>query len=191
MLRPAAYFYGTVRNINEPLPVMGSPLPISAGKVIYDVHALGNPALWWLSTAAILFLVWVLAQRIWFWATSSQGANTSRFGGDWQAVDAWVALYFVLNYAANLLPWVRVTRCTFLYHYTSAYIFAMLALAWLVDRWLQSYRLELRAVGVTFILLILLAFVFWMPVYLGLPLSSEGYQLRMLNFSSKWLPHWI
>lgn len=191
MLRPVAYFYRTARNITEPLPVMGPPLPVGTGKVIYDVHALGNPALWWLSTAAILFLAWMLAQRIWFWATPSQSLNASRSRGGWQAVDAWVALYFVLNYAANLLPWTRVTRCTFLYHYTSAYIFAILALAWLVDRWLQSYRLGFRAVGITFILLILLAFVFWMPVYLGLPLSSEGYQLRMLNFSSKWLPQWI
>jgi dolichyl-phosphate-mannose--protein O-mannosyl transferase len=39
--------------------------------------------------------------------------------------------------------------------------------------------------GVTALFLILLGFVFWMPIFLGLPLSPEAWQSRM------WLPSWI
>jgi dolichyl-phosphate-mannose--protein O-mannosyl transferase len=66
-----------------------------------------------------------------------------------------------------------------------ASVFAFLAIAWIVDRWLRSYQLWLRAMGVTIVFLILLAFVFWLPVYLGLPLSPEEFQSRM------WLRSWI
>ena len=185
MIRPVAYFYETAQNLTEPIPVMGPRLPAGAGKVIYDVHAIGNPALWWLSTIAILLLVWMLALQLWVWATSSQRLNVSTLGNSYQTAHNWIALYLVINWAANLLPWARVTRCTFLYHYMSASVFAGLAIAWLVDQWLHSYRRELRALGVTIIFVILLAFVFWMPIYLGLPLSPEGFKSRM------WFRSWI
>lgn len=163
---------------------MGPPLPAGTGKVIYDVHAIGNPALWWLSTAAILFFLGVLVWLIWVWASRSQSLNALRFKDRWQA-EIWIALYLFLNWLANLLPWMRVTRCTFLYHYMGSSVFAGLALAWLVDQGLHSYRRELRILGVTAIFFILLAFIFWMPIYLGLPLSPEGYMHRM------WLRSWI
>lgn len=96
------------------------------------------------------------------------------------AVDTWIALYIVINYAANLLPWVKVTRCVFIYHYICALVFVFLAIAWFVDQCLRSYHRELRALGVTITFMILAAFIFWLPIYLGLPLTSEAYKLRML-----------
>ncbi|MBW4574160.1 MAG: phospholipid carrier-dependent glycosyltransferase [Aphanothece sp. CMT-3BRIN-NPC111] len=188
MLRPIAYFYETARNTSETAPAL-PPLPAGAVKVIYDVHAMGNPVLYLLSAAAILLLLLLLAKRF-----------LKRSG--WKSPptpSTWIALYLVLNYAANLLPWVKVTRCTFLYHYMGASVFAALALAWIVDHWLHSVKPRLRAAGVTVIFLILLAFVFWMPVYLGLPLSADGYKIRMLRiyisglppWLQQWLPNWI
>ena len=178
MIRPVAYFYQTAQTATDPLSFIGPPLPAGSGKIIYDVHAIGNPALWWFSTAAILLLVWMLGQQIRFWANNKR-LNVSIFGSV-QTADIWIALYIVLNWVANLLPWVRVTRCTFLYHYMGASVFAVLAIAWVVDRGLHSYHPQLRVLGITVIFIILQAFVFWMPIYLGLPLSPEDYKLRML-----------
>ncbi len=182
MIRPVAYFYQTAQSAIEPLPVMGPPLPAADGKVIYDVHAIGNPALWWLSTAAILFLLWMLVQRAASWGIGNRQERSIRSP---LPADTWIVLYLVLNWLANLLPWVRVTRCTFMYHYMGASVFAGLAIAFVVDQCLHSYRRQYRALGVTIIFLILVAFVFWMPIYLGLPLSPQSYRLRM------WLPSWI
>ncbi len=174
MWRPVAYFYDTALNTSEPVP-LHPPLPRGVGQVVYDVHAMGNPCLWWLSTAAIIVLLLLLVQR--FLEGVGWKIPLTPYTG--------IALYLFLNWLANLLPWVRVTRCTFLYHYMGASVFSGLALAWLVDCWLSSQLSQHKSAGATVILVVLLAFVFWLPIYLGLPLSPEAYQLRM------WFRSWV
>ncbi|MFN6535905.1 MAG: dolichyl-phosphate-mannose--protein mannosyltransferase [Nostoc sp. EkiNYC01] len=181
MTRPMAYYYQTAGSINEPLPVMGPPLPSDAVKVIYDVHAMGNPFLWWFGMAAMLFLMGMLVSQVMIpWVKEKRFSVPATL-----SVDTWIALYLVINYAANLLPWVKVTRCVFIYHYMCAVVFVFLAIAWFVDQCLRSYYQQLRAVGVSISFIILIAFIFWMPVYLGLPLSPDAYKLRM------WFNSWI
>ncbi|MBW4646867.1 MAG: phospholipid carrier-dependent glycosyltransferase [Goleter apudmare HA4340-LM2] len=176
LTRPMAYYYQTTQSFSDPLPVMGPNLPSGAAKVIYDVHAMGNPLLWWFGVAAMLFLVGMLLAKIAIPAIKNKRLSIP----EKLTVDTWIALYLVLNYAANLLPWVKVTRCVFIYHYMCAVVFVFLAIAWFVDQCLRSYYWQLRAMGVTLTFLILAAFIYWMPIYLGLPLSSDGYKLRML-----------
>ena len=180
MLRPVAYFYQTAQNTSAMVPAL-PPLPKGMGNVIYDVHAMGNPVLWLLSTVAILLLLFLLAQNF-------------LTGKGWKftpSASTWIALYLVLNWLANVLPWVRVTRCTFLYHYMGASVFAGLALAWIVDGWLQSPARQLRAIALTIIFAILAAFVFWMPIYLGLPLSPRDYQILIPRFNARSVPSWL
>ncbi|MBD2777516.1 dolichyl-phosphate-mannose--protein mannosyltransferase [Iningainema tapete] len=180
MTRPMAYFYGTTQSVNDGLPVLGPPLPGSTGKVIYDVHAMGNPFLWWFGVAALLFLVGMLVRQMLVpWLRQKRFSNVTL------SMDTWIGLYIVINYIINLLPWVKVTRCVFIYHYMTGVVFAFVAIAWLVERCVRSYRLELRAIGVTVTFVILVSFVFWLPIYLGLPLSPAAYKLRM------WFTSWI
>ncbi|MFB2969661.1 dolichyl-phosphate-mannose--protein mannosyltransferase [Aerosakkonema sp. BLCC-F183] len=183
MLRPIVYFYETATSKSEPIPSL-PPLPAGAEKAIYDVHAMGNPALWWLGAIAILVLVAELGKRVWVWANISGNGEPNQVYFP-QQKELWILLYVVLNYAANFLPWIKVTRCTFIYLYMGATIFTFLGLAWLVERWLHSPKPRLRMMGVTAIFLILLAFAFWLPVYLGLPLSPQAFKIRM------WFPSWI
>lgn len=173
MWRPVAYFYHTAPNTSEPVPVY-PPLPRTAASVIYDVHAMGNPILWWFSTAAILLLTLFLVLQCF---------SLLRKGKIFLTPSTGIALYLVINYAANLLPWVKVSRCTFLYHYMGSLVFAELALAWIVADWLNRPFYRQLAIGI--IILIVLAFLFWLPIYLGLPLSTTGYRLRM------WFENWI
>lgn len=184
MLRPVDYFYQTALNSSEPVPTVGPRLPQGAVKVIYDVHAIGNPALWWLSTAAIGVLVWVVARQVGTWMHPDAAASSGQ-PYSLRSPEFWVPLYLLVNYAANFLPWAAVSRCTFLYHYLPASVYSLLAIAWLVDRWVQSVHPVVRGIGITTIFLVLLSFVFWLPIYLGLPLSPVGFRARM------WLPSWI
>ncbi len=181
MTRPMAYYYQTAESIKEPLPVMGPPLPAGAGRVIYDVHAMGNPFLWWFGVAAMLFLIGMLVSQIVIPLVKEKRFSVPAT----LSVDTWIGLYLVINYAANLLPWVKVTRCVFIYHYMCAVVFVFLAIAWFVDQCLRSYYQQLRALGITITFIILAAFIFWMPIYLGLPLSPDSYKLRM------WFNSWI
>ncbi|GAA6619087.1 dolichyl-phosphate-mannose--protein mannosyltransferase [Scytonema sp. NUACC26] len=179
MIRPMAYFYQTATSLKDPIPVIGPPLP-EAGKVIYDVHAMGNPILWWFGAATLIFLLGALIQRfVKFWIGQKRLFLSAELSND-----TWIVLYLLVNYAANLLPWVKVDRCLFIYHYMTAVVFAFLAIAWLVDRCFHSYHTQIRAVGLTLTFLIIIAFVFWTPIYLGLPLSNFEYRPMRMWFNS-------
>jgi dolichyl-phosphate-mannose-protein mannosyltransferase len=196
MLRPIAYFYRVSDSFNEQSLVLGPPL--KAGNVIYDVHAMGNPILWWFSTAAIAVVIGLLGHQLWQnWASKASdpagnagslssypsASNPPAFSPDRFGATSWLTLYIGLNWVANLLPWLSISRCAFLYHYMESFIFALLALALLVDRWLQSP--VRRRLGIAVIALVFVGFMFWMPIYLGLPLSPLEIQLR------RWLPSWV
>jgi dolichyl-phosphate-mannose--protein O-mannosyl transferase len=152
---------------------------------------MGNPPLWWFSVVAIILTIWMLWERIKIWVKIKQespnlsSTNLQAYTRFPPTIELWLLLYLVVNWLANWAPWITVTRCVFLYHYMSAFVFAALILAWWIDRWLHSHLLHLRLMGVTAVFLILLGFVFWMPIFLGLPLSPEAWQSRM------WLPSWI
>jgi dolichyl-phosphate-mannose--protein O-mannosyl transferase len=188
MWRPVAYFY-QVTEVGAPLPNGTSTLSPSPGRVIYDVHAMGNPILWWLSTAAIAIVLVALLQQWVAWVTvrteSGATADQTDYARTLLLSELWLLLLIAVNYGANLLPWTRVTRCIFLYHYMGASVFASMALAWLIDRWLKLDFHTARLLGIGMILIIGLAFGFWLPVYLGLPLSPAEFRLRM------WLPSWV
>lgn len=155
MLRPIAYYYERTSTPN-------------GEAVIYDVHAFGNPILWWLGAAAIALLSLQLIIK--------------RFK---PTITHWTVLFLVVNYAANWLPWVKVTRCAFIYHYMGAAVFAFMAIAFLIERWLQDPTLQYRWIGIATLSFILLAFIFWLPIYLGLPVSPLGLRMRLF------LPSWI
>jgi dolichyl-phosphate-mannose--protein O-mannosyl transferase len=181
LTRPMAYYYQTAQSTKDSLPVFGPPLPDGAGKVIYDVHAIGNPFLWWFGLAAMIFLIGMVIITITMPIIEKKRLFIPKNLG----VDTWIGLFLVINYGANLLPWVEVTRCVFIYHYMSAVVFTFIAIAWVVDQCLLSYYRQIRAVGVTITFIIVAAFIFWMPIYLGLPISPDGYRMRM------WFSSWI
>jgi dolichyl-phosphate-mannose--protein O-mannosyl transferase len=177
MLRPVAYYYQVGSRVADPIERGAAAL--NGEKVIYDVHAIGNPVLWWLSSAAIIISLWMLAER---WRSlpvlADLRSTLSPLGRE-----LWIGVFLWVNYIANLLPWIPVTRCVFLYHYMGCSVFSSMLLAWLVDRWLRQETTRIGAYCV--IGLAIAAFIFWMPIYLGLPLSEQEYQMRM------WFRSWI
>jgi dolichyl-phosphate-mannose-protein mannosyltransferase len=143
----------------------------------YDVHAMGNPLLWWLALATIFASIWLIITA--FVRKPIQAININIIS---------IPLFIVINYTANLLPWVKVTRCVFIYHYLGAVLFAIVGLAWLVDNWLRSGSKLWQGVGLTTIFSITATFIFWLPIYLGLPIERTDLSLRLWNF---WLFNWI
>jgi dolichyl-phosphate-mannose--protein O-mannosyl transferase len=171
LIWPVGYYW---RHLHENTPA----------ETVYIVQGYGNPILWWLSTLAIVAVIGQVGWRLWKWFTVKQTEEHQPRRSISQSVAFWSVLFIAINYAANLLPWTRVTRCTFLYHYLEAYLFAILAIAWFLDRLLRGRDRFLRIVGATTLLGIVAAFIFWSPIWLGLPLSAQQYEARI------WLPTW-
>ncbi|MGF1519710.1 MAG: phospholipid carrier-dependent glycosyltransferase [Nodosilinea sp.] len=168
MARPVAYFFERSGQ--------------GAEATATTLHAMGNPVLWWLSTAAVLALAlgWLGRQIV----ANPESAKISRRGAACCApTTSAVVPFILLNYLANWLPWALVSRCTFFYHAMGLATFGTLGLAWLMAQWLEKPRdrpLALLLLGA-----IALSFLFWLPLYLGLPISPSALQHRWL------LPGWI
>ncbi|WP_199248110.1 phospholipid carrier-dependent glycosyltransferase [[Phormidium] sp. ETS-05] len=180
MLRPVAYYYSKTKTDQSQ-------------EIIFHVNGLGNPILWWLSVTAIIILIWVLCrQLLWQYSRSNAAKSTAIVTYNQSPIifphsehHWWICLYLVVNYLANWLPWAGVSRCQFIYLYMEAVVFAWLALAFLIDWWLESPSLLWRGIAVTLTFGVMLAFTFWLPLYLGLPLTPFAWKLRI------WLSSWI
>ena len=165
LIKPIAYWYET------------------AGTQAYTVNNLGNPALWWLSSAAIALL---LIEQILTIATKLRSLASLRPTPLSADTVSSLNTYLLIGYIANWLPWIVVGRCTFIYLYMPAAIFSFMWLAWLLSEWLQSNNgSPSRTIGIVMIGVIILAGAFWLPLSLGTPLSLESLQLRW------WLRSWL
>lgn len=164
LIRPIAYFFETRPN-----------------SMVEFVHAMGNPFLYWLSAIALLIcLSFVIASKFRFppklIAQIPLRERSQLF---------WLMFYVIASFLAHWLPWSLSKRCIFLYHYMPASVFAFASLALLVSLMWRSPLPNIRVIGGGIFAIVAIAFVFWLPIYIGLPISS-GY-LPMLM----WLRSWI
>jgi len=204
MVRPVSYLYQQVVGSRPDaiLAPLGSRAPVT-----YTLQGMGNPLLWWFATAAVVALTAGWVSRSWgrLRPSRAKGRNTQpalKLDLESPAQPARVEVlenqdpnrdnvarpvvsFVLVNYAANWLPWLLVSRCTFLYHALGMMVFAVLGLAWLLARWLCDHRWHYRVAAWVIILLVLWGFAFWLPVLIGLPLSPEALKQRW------WLKSWI
>lgn len=189
MFIPIAYFYKVGIDPISPLALNapnGSPLPNTS---IYAVHAMGNPFLWWMATIAIIAVGFTLLFRFASTLSLKFNAHSTSHGAPRSSRqnpnDSFALITIMTGYGANLIPWMGISRCAFLYHYMGSSVFALLALAWWGDRALSHTEQNLKpwvwiGVGVAIV-----GFIWWIPIFLGLPLDIPGYQGRM------WFPTWV
>ena len=165
IIRPVAYYF-------QQVTVHG---------VLKNEHILsfGNPATWWASIAAFVYLVFRSLRR--------------RYGVERLILNGWLFAY---------VPWIFASRTSFFFYMTPVVPFMMLALAGgLIDlaRWARRVqpahavevpRPTLRArlfdrwgVGLVTLYLVLacgVALWFWYPVIAGVAIPVPWWQMRML-----------
>ncbi len=89
--------------------------PGPAPGMVVGIWGSGNPALWWASVPALIIAGW-------------HAVRERRFDLG----------FVVVGWAIHLAPWIPIGRTLFLYHYLPSLFFALLALAWLLDRLWQG-----------------------------------------------------
>jgi dolichyl-phosphate-mannose--protein O-mannosyl transferase len=168
LIRPVAYFFEMRPN-----------------SMVQFVHAMGNPLLYWLSAISLLLgLSFLVASKIRFPPKLITQINLE-YSSKSPLTLFWLTLYVITSFLAHWLPWSLSKRCIFLYHYMPASVFAFATLALLVSLMWRSPLPELRRLGSGIVATITIAFIFWLPIYIGLPISS-GYLPVLM-----WLTSWI
>ncbi len=88
----------------------------------------------------------------------------------------------VAAFAFQLVPWLRIERASFAYHYLTAVIFAMIAIAYVVDELLR--RPAWRELAIGYLALVLVAAVLIFP--LGSALAMPDWYIN----AARTLPPW-
>lgn len=124
-----------------------------------EILALGTPILWWAATLALLV-------TIGYWVSKS----------DWQAEILLVVI------GASYLPWFAIQERTMFSFYAVAFEpFLLLTLVYLLSK-IVRYQ---RRIAIIFTAIVLVNFLYFLPIFLGLPITYNSWSDRM------WLPSWI
>ncbi len=124
--------------------------------------AFSNPLVCWGGLLAMAGMVWIFVQE-----------RDER------------ALFILIGYLANLLPWVLVSRLTFAYHYFPCTVFLVLALGYIfADLRRRDVRWPIHAGGFTALCVGLFAIFY--PVLSGVRVSGEYTQTFLKWFTDTW-----
>ncbi|NLI55202.1 MAG: phospholipid carrier-dependent glycosyltransferase [Clostridiales bacterium] len=118
---------------------------------VSTLSASGNPAVWWVSALGAAALLWArVSKRV--------------------APDRAMQI-FCVGVLANYLPWVLVTRCTFIYHFFATVPFILMATVYALQKLEQKYR-DANFIKWVWIGFALLFFILLYPGLSGLPVSA-------------------
>lgn len=136
------------------------------------IYLLGNPVVWWGSLLGVLS-----ASVIWLARPRLLGARRN------------LVAFLLAGYAVNFVPFAFIDRPMFLYHYFFALVFAILLSCVLLSRLFDWQNRKYGKKAVTYTtwaigIVTLLAFLYFLPISYGLPLSQADLQQRM------WLSTW-
>jgi dolichyl-phosphate-mannose--protein O-mannosyl transferase len=127
---------------------------------ISSVNLMGNPAIWWAGLPCLLYCLYRFLRK-----------KDKRAG------------FLVAAYLAQYLPWVFVTRTTFIYHYYPATLFMIPAIGYTLDSVARAKQWG-RTAAYGYLAVVVALFVVFYPVTSGQP-ATYLYQRGL-----EWLPEW-
>ena len=124
-----------------------------------EILAMGTPILWWAATLALLV-------TIGFWISKRE-------------LQAEILLVVI---SASYLPWFAIQERTMFSFYAIAFEpFILLTLVYVLSKILKNQG----KMAVAFTSIVLINFLYFLPIFLGLPITYNSWHDRM------WLPSWI
>ncbi len=132
----------------------------NGGKIV-GILQIGNLAIFWTSIVAIIYAIFRFFKN-------EKNKN--------------ILFFIVISIFSFLLPWVFISRISFLYLFLPAVPFLIILVSWFVYNLLRT---KYNIIGFIILLLAFSWFVYFFPIVVGMPVTKEQYQQRM------WLKTWI
>lgn len=129
------------------------------------ISSFGNPLVWWMGVPAFVYMVYIMFTK--------KDKN---------------ALFLVIAYMAQLLPWIFVKRLTFIYHYFPCVPFVVLMIGYAIKNLYDNAKNKKAFICAVcgYIALVIVLFVMFYPVLSGQPCSKDYAE----NFL-KWFDSWV
>ncbi len=130
--------------------------------VAEGISSFGNPIIWWGGIVAFVGTIYFTIRE-----KDKRGA------------------FLVIGYLAQYLPWVMVSRCTFIYHYFPSVPFVILMIVYCFYHIMSKYP-KAKYWIITVVGLAVLLFLMFYPVLSGMTVS-KFYVDHFLRWSSQWV----
>lgn len=147
-------------------PIMYRPIWYYSGYVSNTIEegisGFGNPAVWWAAIPAFFYLV----KR----ALRKQDKT---------------ALFMVIAYLSQYLPWVFIGRTTFIYHYFTSVPFVVFMLAYCMYILVKERKVP-KGVIFGYVAFAFVLFIMFYPVLAGQPVNKE-YVYNVLRWFKSWV----
>ena len=146
--------------IEKPMWYYSSDVAYLGLGVVSSISCMGNPAVWWTGAAAlVIVLMYPVLRR----KTSS------------------APFLITVGFMSQFLPWVLITRSTFIYHYFASVPFIILATVYLLGELKKADVYAFYTAAGTICGLALFLFAAFYPLESGFPCAYE-YALRLRWF---------
>ena len=190
--RPVVYYYA-----NQGLGIDQS----TGSALVAEIFNLGNPLTWWAATAALIGMAVGVPALIQDYRSRHRLDPAEAAGHDLAGpLDQrlYSTIFILIAFAAAWLPLSRVPRGLFLYHMLGGLPAMFLALALALTN-LRSLRgrlpgLALRLSGAVpayaYLLMVVAFFVYFYPLWTGLPLTSDALNSHVWFVFIKPWPNW-
>ncbi len=134
------------------------------GNLRQGISAFGNPLVWWAGIPAFVYMLYLaIAKR------------------------KKTAMFLCVGYLAQYLPWVLVSRCTFIYHYFPSVPFLVLMIAYSFLQFKERLgKKTFAGLLIGYALAAFLLFIMFYPVLSGQPVDKEF----VADFL-RWFDSWV
>lgn len=142
------------------MPLLDANDAVNATQVS-AVSCMGNPAIWWVGIPCQLYVLFR-----WIFKRDKKAG------------------FLCISYLAQYVPWMSISRITFIYHYFPAILFVILMMGYTMMHIKEHFSWGKKAITI-YMAIAILCFLVFFPVISGLPVDLEyGLHLR-------WLKDWI
>jgi len=153
----SSFWWQWILNIRPILYVYGV-----SGELRATFGAFGNPVVWWGGVLAMI----MMAVRIFAYRDGK-------------------ALFILIGYLAQLLPWIAVTRIVFIYHYFPSTLFIILAFAHMFNTIIERRKFSGTKVVYGYTAVTAVVFAIFFPMMSGMYLPNWYYSSFL-----KWFQTW-
>ena len=129
--------------------------------LVSSVSCMGNPLIWWVGIPCQLYVFFR-----WIFKKDKKAG------------------FLCISYLAQYVPWMSVSRITFIYHYFPAILFVILMMGYTMAHLRERFSWGTKAIAAYLATAVLCFFIFF-PVISGLPVDKE------YGLSLRWLKEWI
>jgi len=126
------------------------------------ISSFGNPFVWWAGIPAFIYMLYLSVCKI--------DRN---------------AMFLAIGYLAQYIPWMFVSRCTFIYHYFPSVPFVVMMIGYSIYTLTRNKAKWTKIPVAVYVIAVIALFVAFYPVLSGFPATNE-----YANYL-KWFDDWV